>query len=185
MAVRQPFGNGASDLTPQTSVNVGTANTGVTAVEYGDAINHKTVLTVSQEDALTAADNAALASGYLLYTLPAGAVVVKSSYMSVGVTMAEDTTATPEVGLGTTIGSGANATLGAVGAAAENIQEGKAAANASGTATVQTKGTLLVIEAAGDHTVYLNCADTWADTAGTDLTGDIAGTVILEWTFLV
>jgi len=37
----------------KTEGNVGVANTGVTAVEYGDGYNHTTVLTVSQVDALT------------------------------------------------------------------------------------------------------------------------------------
>ena len=37
--------------------NAGTPNTGVTAEEYGDGRNHVTVLTVSQTDALTTADD--------------------------------------------------------------------------------------------------------------------------------
>jgi len=165
--------------------NVGAVNTGVTAVEYGDGYNHTTVLTVSQVDALTVADNAALADGYLLYTLPAGACVINSAYMTMAVTLAEDTTATADVGLGTTVGSGANATLNAVGAAAENILTGQTSADCNGTATVKTVADqVLVIESGGDHTVYFNVADTWADTAGVDLTGDIAGTVVLNWSFM-
>lgn len=168
-----------------TSKNTGTAGTGVTAVEYGDGFNHTTVLTVSVTDALTLADNAAIADGYLVYTLPAGAVIVNSAYMTMAVTAAEDTTATPDVGLGTTIGSGANATLNAVGAAAENIITGQTAADANGTATVKTiADQVLVIETGGDHTVYFNVADTWADTAGADLTADIAGTIVLNWSFM-
>jgi hypothetical protein len=166
-------------------VELGTANTGVTAVSYGDGKNFTTVLTISQVDAIEVADNAALADGYLLYTFPAGPIVVSAAYMTMAVTLAEDTTATAEVGLGTTIGSGANATLGAVGAAAENIITAQVAADCNGTATVKTiADQVLVIEAAGDHTVYFNVADTWADTAGSDLTGDIAGTVTLKWTLM-
>lgn len=164
-------------------VEPGTVNTGVTAVTYGDGVNFTTVLTVSQVDAVDVADAAALSDGYLLYTFPAGAIIVDSAYMSMALTLAEDTTATPEVGLGTTIGSGANATLGAVGAAVENIITAQVAADANGTATVKTiADQKLVIESAGDHTVYFNIADTWADTAGADLTGDITGTVTLKWT---
>lgn len=160
----------------------GTVNSGVTAVHYGDGKNFTSILTVSKVDAITVADNAALAVGYLVYTFPAGPIVVNSSYMTMAVTLAEDTTATADVGIGTTIGSGANATLGAVGAGAENILTGQTTADCNGTPTVKTVGTQLVIEAGDNHTVYFNVADTWADTAGTDLTGDIAGTITINWT---
>ncbi len=169
--------------------NVGTANAGVTAVERGDGYNHVTILTVSKADALTVADDAALADGYLLYTLPAGACIIESAYMSMAVTAAEDTTATADVGLGTVIGSTAIATLdlGASGTM-ENILTGQTAANCSGTATVKTAiptaNVPLVIAAGDAHTVYFNVADTWANTAGSDLTADIAGTVVLAWRFL-
>jgi hypothetical protein len=166
--------------------NVGTANAGVTAVERGDGYNHVTVLTVSKADALTVADDAALADGYLLYTLPAGAVVVERAYMSMAVTAAEDTTATADVGLGTVMGAGAIATLNlGAGGTMEDILTGQTAANCSGTATVKTIANQeLVIEAGAAHTVHFNVADTWADTAGSDLTADIAGTVVLAWRFL-
>lgn len=174
--------------TPVTTDNVGTANTGVTAAEYGDGYNHTTVLTVSQEDAVTVADNAALCDGYLLYTLPAGEIIVNSAYISMAVTLAEDTTATPEVGIGTVLGSGAHATLGASDADCEDILGPATADDCAGTAEVLTvavgAGTPLVIAAAGAHLVHFNLAATWADTAGTDLTGDIAGTVVLNWAFV-
>ncbi|MCK9526966.1 MAG: right-handed parallel beta-helix repeat-containing protein, partial [Limnochordia bacterium] len=180
--------SGASNIIQNNNgytTHAGTANTGVTATESSDGHTFKTTLTVSQTDALTFADNAALADGYLLYTFPAGAIIVESAYMSMAVTAAEDTTATPDVGLGTTEGSGANATLQAVGAAAENILTGQSAANCSGTATVKTVADqVLVIEAGDDHTVYFNVAATWADTAGADLTANIAGTVVLVWRFM-
>jgi len=182
------FGGGVQSTTAKCTSNVGAVNTGVTAVEYGDGYNHVTVLTVSQVDALTLADNAALADGYLLYTLPAGAICVDYSYMSMAVTAAEDTTATADVGLGTTLASAAQATLDLDNAACENIITGQTAANCSGTATVKTAaptaGIPYIIESADDHTIYFNVADTWADTAGVDLTADIAGTVVIAWRFL-
>ena len=49
--------------TPITLTNVGTVGTGVTAVEYGDAYNHTTVLTINAVDAITVADTAALPAG--------------------------------------------------------------------------------------------------------------------------
>lgn len=163
----------------------GTPNTGVTAVTYGDGKNFTTVLTVDVENAVTVADNAALADGYLLYTFPAGEVVVTASSMSMGLTLAEDTTATPDVGLGTLLASDAQATLSADDAACENILTGQTAADAAGTETLKTVGNqVLVIGTADDHTVYFNIAATWADTAGADLTGDIAGTVVLKWSIM-
>lgn len=169
--------------------NLGTANTGVTAAEYGDQYNHVSVLTVSQTDALTIADNAAICDGYLLYTFPAGVIVVDYAYMSMAITAAstEAQSDTPDVGLGTVIGTGAVATLDGT-ATFENIITGQTAADANGTATVKTAiptaGTPFIIEAADAHTIHFNAADTWADDTGGDLSADIAGEVVLVWRFL-
>lgn len=167
----------------RTAGNVGTAATGVTAVEYGDAYTHKTVLTLNTT--LPAiAGGADLGVGKLIYTLPAGACVVHGSYMSVAITQSEGniTADTPDVGIGTTIASGANALLSAVGAAAENILTGQTAADCNGTATVKTVATNLVIESGDDHTVYLNAADGWA--ASGDSAATLTGTVVLFWSFM-
>ena len=162
--------------------NVGTAGTGVTAVEYGDGHMHKTVLTISTT--LPAiAGGAALSIGNLIYTLPAGAVVVHSSYISMAITQSQGniTADTPDVGLGTTIAAGANALLSDT-AGAENIMTGQTAADCNGTATVNAIGTQLVIEAGEDHTVYFNTADDWA--ASGDAAATLVGTVTLVWSFL-
>lgn len=165
---------------------VGTPNAAgaITAVTHGDGRNFTTLITVpSVVDAITVADNAALAVGFLIYSLPAGAIVVNSAYMSMAVTLAEDTTSTADVGIGTIIGSGANAVLSGTGAGAENIITGQTAANCSGTATVKTvSNQVLTIETGDSHDIYFNVADTWADTAGIDLTGDIAGFISINWT---
>jgi hypothetical protein len=167
--------------------NVGSANTGVTAVEYGDGYNHVSVLTVSQGNALTTGDNANLADGYLLYTLPAGTVVVDYAYMTMAITHddAASQSDTPDVGLGTVEGSGAVATLDGT-ATFENIITGQTAANCNGTATVKTAlptaAVPFIIAAADAHTIYFNAADGWAD--NNVQTADIAGTVVLAWRFL-
>lgn len=178
-----------STATPVTTANVGTANTGVTAVEYGDGVDHTTVLTVSVTDAVDIADNAALADGYLLYTFPAGLIVVEQAYMTMALSVAstEAQADTPDVGLGTVIASGAVATLDGTGTF-EDLLTGQTAADSNGTATVAlanpTAGVPFLIPAASAHTVHFNIADTWADDTGGDLTGDIAGTVVLKWKFL-
>ncbi len=162
------------------SLTGGTANTGSTAVEAGDATCHKTVLAVSQENAsgLVTDDNAALASGYLLYTFPAGDITIYGASIDIDLTSVEHDGEAAEFGLGTVIGSGAVAVLDGT-ATFESILTGQTAA--LGTAKVSSSDTVLTIAAASAHTVYFNLAGTWADTAGTDDTLDIAGTVTIQW----
>jgi len=162
--------------------NVGTPNTGVTAQEMGDDKYHVTKLTFTDLSVGAATGAANLAVGKLLYTLPAGAIVVKAAYMSVALTGAGSTidADTPDVGIGTTIGSGVVAVLGGT-AAFEDIITGQTAADVNGTATTKTiSNQILTIEAAGAHTVHLNVADGWAGAAA--FTG--TGTVVLEWVLL-
>lgn len=168
---------------PTTTSGVGTANAGTTAVEYGDGRMHQTVLTVSTT--LPAiAGGANLAVGKLLYTLPAGAHIIESAYMSVAITQSEGNinADTPDVGLGTVIGTGAVATLDGT-ATFEDIITGQTAANCTGTATVKTAiptaNVPLVIEAAGAKTIHLNVADGWA--ASGDAAAALAGTVVINW----
>ncbi len=167
-------------------VGTGTTGTGVEIVDRcADGRNHVTTLTVNTT--LPAiAGGAALGVGNLLYTFPTSSVVVvKSAYMSIAITQADGniTADTPDVGIGTTIASGANATLDAVGAAAENILTGQTATDCNGTATVATvSNQILDIATGGDHTVYLNVADTWA--ASGDAGAALTGTVVLEWVHL-
>lgn len=166
-----------------TSANVGTANTGTTAVEYGDARNHVTVLTVSTT--LPAiAGGANLAVGKLLYTLPAGACLVQAAKMSLAITQSQGniTADTPDGGLGTTIASGVVAVLGGT-AAFENILTGQTFNDCNGTAEVKTVGDqVLVVETADNHTVYFNVADGWA--ASGDAAAALTGTVVLVWKYL-
>ena len=168
------------------ATSAGTAGTGVTATEYGDGHNRVTKLVLSGV-AITIGDNAALADGALIYTFPAGALVIESSSISVGLTLTTGTptTDTPEIGLGTTIASGVNATLGAVAATAEDIMAGASTpvmADIAGTAEVFTHVTNLKVEAADAHTVHINVADTWANVDDTAATLD--GTVWIKWAFL-
>ena len=170
-----------------TSGNNGTANTGVTAVEYGDGYQHTTILTVSQVDALTTADLASIADGYLLYTFPAGAIIINYAYMSMGMTATtEQLGDTPDVGLGTVIATGAVALLNGT-ATFENIITGQTAV-ADGTAEIKTAlptaGVPFIIESGDAHTIHFNVADAWADDTSTDLTANIAGTVVIVWSFI-
>ena len=168
----------------------GTVGTNCTVIEYGNETYHVSSITVTGV-AYVIGDTAALGIGALIYTFPAGIVHVQVADCSVGLnlTTGTPTSDTPEIGLGTTIGSGANATLGAVDAAAENIAGPSACDDIAGTAEAfnsltaeGTKTNTLVIAAAADHTVYLNFADTWANVDNTAATA--TGTVRLAWTLL-
>jgi hypothetical protein len=164
--------------------NLGAANSAVVTnvEEFGDKRQHTTVLTI-QGTLPAIAGGANLAVGRLLYTLPAGAIIVRGAHMSIGITQttAKINADTPDIGLGTTIASGAVAVLGGT-AAFENILTGQTAANCTGTATVATVDAALVIAAAGNKTVYLNVADGWA--ADGDPAAIISGTVTIEWSLL-
>ncbi len=168
-----------------TTANLGTAAAGSTAVEHGDGRRHTTVLTVST--VLPAiAGGADLAVGKLLYTFPAGEIIVDGAYVTLAITQSEGniTADTPEVGLGTVIGSGVVAVLSGT-ATFEDIITGQVAADCNGTATVKTAtptaGAPLVIAAAAAHTVHFNVADGWA--ASGDSAAALAGTVTILWSF--
>lgn len=166
--------------------NVGTAAAGVTAVEFGDAYDHTTILTV--DTALGAiAGGAALGLGVLLYTLPAGAQIISAAHIDLAIQQTEGhiTADTPTVGLGTTVASGAVSVLSGT-AAFQNILTGTAAADCDGTPTIKTTLATaspfgLVCEASGglNKTVYFNVADTWA--ASGDAGPGVTGTVVLKW----
>jgi hypothetical protein len=157
--------------------------------EYGNGIDRTTYLTLTNFAVGTSADNASLAIGALLYTFPAGAFVFESAHVDVGLTLADAVqTNTPELGLGSVIGSGANATLGAVGATCEEYFEGTATANVSGTHLVGTKfpttaGIPIIVATGGVHALFLNVAVAWANlTAPSAVTAN--GNIVLKWQFM-
>lgn len=174
----------------QTTENVGTAGTAVTAVEYGDSIHHVTKLTLASA-AYVIGDAAALCDSGVdaIYTFPAGEVVVESvsSQVSISLTTGTPTTDTPEICIGTTAGSGANATCGDEAATLEDLGVTDVAADLAGTVntltaigpTADTAG--FVVADAAAHTVYLNICDTWADVDDTAAT--ISGDVWIRWSW--
>jgi len=164
---------------PTTSANVGTAGTGTTAVEYGNSYHHVTVLTVAGVlSAIAGSGNHGV--GLKVYTLPASAQIIKSAYMSIGITQSGTAIGadTPKVGLGTTLAATAVADL-TNPATLQDILTGQDANNCTGTAEVKTVADqILVIETGSAHTVHFNAADNWA---GADAAAVVAGTIILEW----
>lgn len=163
------------------AANIGTPGTFVTAAEFGDAYSHTTILTFGAGAVLPSVTGS-LGVGKLIYTFPAGAQIIKSSRMSVGIQATTTTTMTPTVGLGTVIASGAVIVLSGT-ATFQNINVGKAAADTNNTATVQTvKATSspfeLVTETGGVKAVYFNAACAWT---GTEPGMALSGSVALDW----
>jgi len=167
---------------PRDGVRLGTTGVGVKADHYtADGHNIVTRLTVA---GVMPAVTGSLSVGLLAYTFPAGTHALKVARINLALTAADGVidADTPEIGLGDTIGSGANTGLNSV-AASENILTGQAATNCSGTATdkailVPTSGHL-VNESGGTKTVYINIADGWA---GAEAALPVSGEVWLEWT---
>ena len=173
----------------QGGANVGAAGTNVTALEYGDGYRHTTILTFGAGAVLPAiAGGAALGVGKLIYTLPAGAQIIKAARLNVGITQTAGNinANTPTIGLGTVVASGVVSVLSGT-ATFQNIAAGVAAANCTGTATIQTaKATAspfeLVTESGGTKTIYLNAAATWS--ASGDPAAILSGTVAIDWATL-
>lgn len=158
----------------------GSPGSGVVATEYGDKYNRCTVLDI-QTVFPAIAGGASLAVGKLIYTLPAGAAVIKATRMRAvlnGVAAIEADT--PDLGIGTTIASGAVAVLGGT-AAFENILTGQTMTDCDGTATDVAVATELVIASGGAHTIYLNIADGWAATGDPAL--DVNAKVVIHWQY--
>ncbi len=161
----------------------GTAGTDVTAVEYGDAAMHSTVLTFSSLVIGAVGDSSNIARGVLIYTLPAGIIRVRNAAWSIGLTLsasATPTTDTPDLGLGTVIAAGAVATLDGTGTF-EDIMTGQTINDVAGTVEVTTVTTQLMIPAASAHTIHLNVADGWADITPNNPNVLATGTIWLEW----
>ncbi len=177
---------------------VGTAGSGVTATEYKLAGDDQgsvrmTNLKVAADTVIGAvADTAAMSRGVLIYTFPAGQIIVKRVYGDVGLDVDETNydEDTPEVGLGTTTRDGeAEATLGASVGTTEDIWGPHVAAGCDTKATAADAGQWitvpnLIIAGAGAHTVYLNIADTWANGTGTPNVTVEIGRFVIEWLLL-
>lgn len=182
-SIRTPFGSGADT----TDLNNGTVEeiTGLTVVEQGNGVSHKTILTLDEVAFGSSTGAANLGFGKLLYTLPAGACIIKASKMDLslqggGVVDAD----TPDVGLGTVIASGVVAVLSGT-ATFENIHTGQTFNDCNGTAEVKTNlctssPFALVVETADAHTIHLNAADGWA--GADDITA--SGTITIEWEYI-
>ncbi len=167
----------------QTNANVGTAGTGVTAVEYGDGYNHVTVLTLTAAALTPTIPADAEGAGAIIYTYPAGVYVVDACHMDITAMTVDSATNAADIGVGSLISSGDIATL--TTAAMEDYVTGQTIADVSSPAkeksTIPTGGASLLFEAGGSHVAHINIAATWNSTVATL---DATGTVTIAWRFL-
>ena len=195
MALKNKFvGDAPGVLTATSDTGILFAAGNTSSVSESIAPIHRTVITVPTFSFTTT--SAAKSVGQLVYTFPAGRIIVFGAMISTTLTTGAATSSTAgEIGLGSVIGSGANATLGAVGATSEDIMEGTTIANCvASTANAITKGNHSIVGA--DHgatavwplngtstnvPVYFNLATTFAGTAGCTVSGT---TISLLWSNL-
>jgi len=156
--------------------------TGVSIAEEVAGATRKTVLTFTDLAVGSAVAAANLAFGKKVFEFPAGVQVIKATYMSVALTgTATIIGDTPEIGLGSVLGAGAQATIGAAGATMEDYWEGGASSAISGATPlvgtkVATAGALtgIALNAVGSvKDLFLNVADGWAGAGDVTATGTI------------
>jgi hypothetical protein len=167
------------------AINFGAAAADWTAEEFGNGTLHTTVIT-NNANWVKAIASAALAFGDAIYTFPLGGIRILGATYAMTVA-APASVATPEIGLGTVLAAGANATLGAAGNTTEDITDGTAmgAISAVGTAVAVVKLPEADVTNLDGHTtaipVFLNIAGNWATTENLTISGV---TVTITWAFL-
>ena len=160
----------------------GTLDDSLTTVEYGDGRLHQSVFTLANVEFPAITGGGAEAQGVALGTLPAGDIIVRNVYIDLDLNEDDgnNTADTPDLGIGTTVASGAVATLDGT-PAFENIMTGQTMDDCNETDEEFGEARFLLIKAADSHIVYLNVADTWA---GAEDNLQATGSVVIEWSFL-
>lgn len=159
----------------------------VTFNEFGDGRDITTVLTLTNFVVGALASAAAnLAVGNIAYTFPAGAHFTTVAYKSISLTC-PGTAVAVDLGIGSLIGSGANAVLSGVGATAEDYLTGVATTTSStgGTAVAQLVAVTAAIAtnvAANVKNVFLNGAAGWNANNTSNLLAN--GVIVLKWTIM-
>ncbi|MFC1535738.1 hypothetical protein ACFL4H_00060 [Candidatus Neomarinimicrobiota bacterium] len=181
--------NAGGDLITASNVGAVEGN-GVVAVEYGDGFNHVTILTLTATVVGAPAAGTNVAVGDTIYVFPAGAQLIEAMDMNMALTIGGVTTDTPELGLGSVMGAGAQVTLGAAGATMEDYFEGTAVDSCGGTAealgikgATAGYGTGIALNNSSDvKNLCINAADGWDAGVTGNLTA--SGTIAIKWTTL-
>lgn len=172
-----PFG--AFAATPAATVVPATGT--VVANETGVDSHRITTIDIANLNLITTT-NANKGDGKLIYTLPAGNIIIKRATIALGITGTGSANAadTPDLGLGTVVASGAVAVLSGT-ATFENILTGQTVSACDGTLVLNSVATTLAIASSAAHSIYLNIADGWA---GVDAGMLATGRVIIEWAYM-
>ena len=172
----------------KTNAGIGAKNgSTVSAVEYGDGLVHKTVLTLTATP-VTITDDAGVAQyggAGKIYDFPDGAISILSAVVTGALTLGTTGTITNTYAGGVSLGS-ATATTGATltGTEADIMAEADVAAATAKVATIAGASTTAVAPLDGTATatdLYLNFVidDHATHTSGT---GTFTGTVTVVWT---
>jgi len=168
-------------------LGIGVSNTGTVSgvagcIEYGNPINHTTHFDLDLVDAITLANGADIADGVLVYTFPAGNIMVHSCQLDMSVAAADSLLAAGATitGVGTVIATGAVSDLVGTGTF-EDILLG-ITQTADGTRDIEGSDDVgFAILSTAAHTVHVNTAFASTAAAGTDLSADYAGDMVLNW----
>ncbi len=179
-------------LGPRTRGLTGTAGTSISALEMGVGTLRRTILKVTTPiSVVTTPHSESLGDGILIYTFPAGQIVLHDIYGDVGLEIDDASLVgdTPEVALGGTLTTGAVATIGASNVTDENIWGPHVAAGCDVGATVADAGQWLttadaIIAATASHAVYFNCAYGWTSGSNAKDLYLQTGRFIIDWTLI-
>lgn len=183
--VRTLSGTDVLSVDSQTSVGVGAkAGTGVTVVEYGDDVIHKTVLTLaSLSVTMTDASTNGCHGTQKLYDFPAGAITVLGAFMNLTTLAGAGGIADGAAlvaGLGTAAVGTNNATLTST---EQDLLSSTAGTLTAGAGTLKKYASPITTTYDGTATAIdaiLNIAVPHADSSASD-TVTVNGTVILYW----
>jgi hypothetical protein len=172
-----------------TAGHIGTTGLGVIANEFGDGLHHMTRLSFSSATVLSDPGGTGnQTEGVLIYTFPAtGDIIVNSTTGAVGLkATANAADASVELGVGSVLGTGANATIGASNATMEDYMEGTANGTCDGAidvvlTTVSTAGTPVVLTK-GANKLHFNAATNWT---AADATMYPTGVVWVDWSIRI
>ena len=174
----------ANLMTLEDFVTLGSTSTSTEVTTFNGNEYLTTITCTAFPIMATIGDNASLADGAVLVSLPAGTHVIESGQLNGTVDAAASvTTDTPEIGMGTTEASGANATLGAVAATAEDILGPFVAADVSAGAVAGFNAASGPKQVTSGSAIplYLNAADGWADRDPGTVPLTFTGTITLRW----
>lgn len=168
------------------SQNLGSAASGVTAVEYGEGRNHTTELTLDAGGsfifpAITGGGATDQAVGRIIYTFPANSAIQVHAVVNAAASNSSTGNAgATKIGVGSAVATGAVTDLTGT-PAFDDLQE--EVTKNIGVSTAEGKGEHFVI-AGASTAAYLNVAAAGAIWANADPAMYGSGKIVIHWTYL-